>query len=73
MNSRSLILMKASVVLPALVDGEGLLVAELAQERDFAIEVADAKGDVRDADDALIWRGRLRDQSCRAGACRDAR
>src|ERR1700722_13317392 len=48
-------------------NGEGLLVAELAEKDDFAIEVADAKRNVRDADDAFIWRGRLRDQSCRAG------
>ena len=51
-------------------NGEGLLVAKLAQESDFAINITDAKGNVRDADDALIWRGRLGDQSCRARAGR---
>ena len=40
--------------------GEGLFVAELAQERDLAIEVADAEGDVRNARDAGVSRGGLR-------------
>ena len=42
-------------------DGEGLFVAELAEERDLAIEVADAEGDVRDTGDTGIGRGGLRD------------
>jgi hypothetical protein len=54
-------------------NNERLLVAELAEKGDLAIDVADAKGNVRDADDALIWRGRLRDQSYRAGEGEDKR
>ena len=46
--------------------GEGLLKAELAEEGDFAIEVADTEGDVRDASNAGSRRWRLSDQSCRA-------
>ncbi len=54
--------------LAAVGHGKSLFVAELAEEGNFAIEVADAKGNVRDADDAGIGRGRLRDGSRRADA-----
>jgi hypothetical protein len=57
----------------AVGEGKSLFVPQLAEEGDFSIEVADAKGDVRDADDALIWRRWLRDGSRGAGADDDKR